>query len=261
MNIPKIIEEYIRNKSYTQDSIGMSSAGVYLFDDIVLKIQKNGPESENEALMLQWLSGKIPVPNTIEQTCENNCSYILMSKCQGKMACDTYYMSQPKRQIQLLADALHMLWSVDISDCPCKWPLQRRLELAEENVIHNRVDMDDAQPDTFGPNAFRDPEDLLYWLKENQPEQTQCLSHGDFCLPNIFVLDNLVTGMIDLGKSGISDPWQDVALCCRSLDNNYNGMYDGVSYAGYEKQMLFDAMGIQPDQDRIRYYILLDELF
>ena len=177
------------------------------------------------------------------------------------MACDPYYMSQPKRQIELLADALNILWSVDISDCPCKWPLQRRLDLAEENVIHNRVEMDDAQPDTFGPNAFRDPEHLLGWLKENQPEQRQCLSHGDFCLPNIFLSENKITGMIDLGKSGVADPWQDIALCYRILNNNYFGAYGGSIYPGYGNRMLFDALGIQPDWERIRYYILLDELF
>lgn len=261
MNLPKKIEEYIYNRSYIQDSVGMSSAGVYLFDDMVLKIQEIGPESENEATMLKWLSGKLPVPNIIEHICENGYSHILMGKCQGKMACDPYYMSQLKRLIELLTDALNMLWSVDISDCPCEWPLQRRLELAEENVIHNRVDMDNAQPDTFGPNAFRDPEHLLGWLKENQPEQSRCLSHGDFCLPNIFLSDNIVTGMIDLGKSGVADPWQDIALCCRSLDNNYGGVYARTSYPGYGKQMLFDALGIQPDWEQIRYYILLDELF
>lgn len=261
MNLPKKIKEYIYNKSYIQDSVGMSSAGVFLFDDMVLKIQEYGYESKNEATMLKWLNGKLPVPNIIEHICENECSYILMSRCQEKMACDPYYMSQPKRQIELLADALNILWSVDISDCPCKWPLQRRLDLAEENVIHNRVEMDDPQPDTFGPNAFRDPEHLLGWLKENQPEQRQCLSHGDFCLPNIFLSDNKITGMIDLGKSGVADPWQDIALCYRSLNNNYIGAYGGSIYPGYGNRMLFDALGIQPDWERIRYYILLDELF
>ncbi len=177
------------------------------------------------------------------------------------MACDSYYMSRPKLLVELLADTLHKLWAVDISECPCKWTLQRRLELAEENVINNLVNIEDAQPDTFGPNAFRDPEQLLQWLKENQPEQGECLSHGDFCLPNIYLSDDSVTGLIDLGKTGMADPWQDIALCCRSLDNNYKGKYGKIKIEGFEETMLFDALGIQPDPERIRYYILLDELF
>lgn len=239
----------------------MSAAGVYLFDDMVLKIQSEDAESINEAEMLRWLNVKIPVSNLIEQISENGCSYILMSRCQGKMACDPYYMERPMLLVDLLVDALNGLWTVDISDCPCEWSLQRRLEIAEENVIRNLVDIDDAQPDTFGPNAFRDPEHLLQWLKDNQPEQTKSLSHGDFCLPNVFLSDSGVTGLIDLDKAGIADPWQDIALCCRSLDNNYSGRCGGVKLEGFDQRSLFDALGIRPDPERIRYYILLDELF
>lgn len=261
MNIPKKIRDCIKHKRYTQDKIGKSEAGVYLFDDFVLKIQNVSDESENEVAMLCWLNGKIPVPNIIEHIRENECSYILMNRCCGKIACDPYYMGKPKLQAELLADALQMLWSVDISDCPCNWTLKRRLKSAEENVISGRVDIDDAQPDTFGSKGFRDPEALLYWLQENQPEEKKTLCHGDFCLPNIFLSDSSVTGIIDLGRAGIADPWQDIALCCRSLNNNYDGSYDGRSYPDYNQLVLFDALGIRPDLERIRYYILLDELF
>mgnify|MGYP003287831831 CR=1 FL=1 len=133
--------------------------------------------------------------------------------------------------------------------------------MAEENVIHNLVDIADAEQDTFGPKGFRDPEALLYWLQENQPEEKETICHGDFCLPNIFLTEDGVTGMIDLGRSGVSDPWQDIALCYRSLNNNYSGIYDGKSHAGYKPEMLFDALGIPADPERIRYYILMDELF
>jgi len=121
--------------------------------------------------------------------------------------------------------------------------------------------MNDAQPDTFGNGGFRDPEELLQWLYDHKPEEQQKLSHGDFCLPNVMLHENGLSGLIDLGKAGISDPWQDIALCFRSLSNNYGGVYNGRSYPGFSSEMLFDALGISPDWDRIRYYILLDELF
>ena len=150
MTFPKKIQEYIGEKISIKDAVGKSASGVYLFDDMVLKISKIDCESANEAQMLSWLKGKIPVPNIIEHISENECSYLLMSKCKGKMACDPYYMRQPKKLVELLAEALHRLWSVDITDCPCEWLLKRRLEQAEENVALNLVDIDDAQPDTFG---------------------------------------------------------------------------------------------------------------
>ena len=261
MNLPTKIQDIINGKSGVCNNIGKSGAGVYLYGDMVLKVQKMGPEAENEPTMLRWLKDKIPVPEILEHICENEYSYVLMNKCTGNMACDAYFMMRPKLQVELLAEALHSLWEVSNDGCPSHFTLQKRLTMAEENVIHNRVDIADAEQDTFGPKGFRDPEALLYWLQENQPEEKETICHGDFCLPNIFLTEDGVTGMIDLGRSGVSDPWQDIALCYRSLNNNYSGIYDGKSHAGYKTEMLFDALGIPADPERIRYYILMDELF
>jgi kanamycin kinase/aminoglycoside 3'-phosphotransferase-3 len=136
------------------------------------------------------------------------------------MACDSHFMANPKYQTQLLARALQLLWSVEIADCPCKWPLQKLLDVAEDNVINHRVDTENAQPDTFGPKGFSNPEKLLEWLKDNQPEQHSVLSHGDFCLPNILVKDDMVVGFIDLEAAGVGDIWCDYAWCIWSLEYN-----------------------------------------
>ncbi len=261
MTLPNIISKYIARKSFQTDSIGKSTAGVYVFEDMVLKMQPISEESENELQMMRWLNGKISVPNVIEHICENGYSYLLMTKCAGHMSCAEQYMTNPAKQTELLAEVMHQLWSIPTEDCPRHWPLEKRLCQAADNVSSGNVDVAGAQPNTFGSNGFKNPEHLLKWLIDNKPKETQVISHGDFCLPNIFVSDTGLTGLIDLGKAGIADKWQDIALCYRSLSNNYSGVYDGVKYAGFNDQMLFDALGIEPDWDRIRYYILLDELF
>ena len=61
--------------------------------------------------------------------------------------------------------------------------------------------------------------------------------HGDFCLPNIFADDSGLTGLIDLGRAGVADKWQDIAICYRSLSNNYSGKYNGIKYSGYQNEM------------------------
>ena len=226
MCIPNIINKYIAHQDFLADSIGRSNAGVYLFEDLVLKIQPISEESENEWIMLGWLKGKIPVPNVIEHICENGYSYILMTKCAGQMTCAERYMTDPMKQTELLAGALHRLWSIPAENCPCHWPLEKRLQQAANNIAAGKVDIYDAQPGTFGSNSFRDPEALLQWLVDNKPKEASTMSHGDFCLPNVFVDDSGLTGLIDLGKAGTADPWQDIALCLRSLSNNYNGVYD-----------------------------------
>lgn len=110
MNLPTKIQDIINGKSGVCNNIGKSGAGVYLYGDMVLKVQKMGPEAENEVTMLRWLKDKIPVPEILEHICENEYSYVLMNKCTGNMACDAYFMMRPKLQVELLAEALHSLW-------------------------------------------------------------------------------------------------------------------------------------------------------
>ena len=70
-----------------------------------------------------------------------------------------------------------------------------------------------------------------------------------------------ISGFIDLGDMGVGDKWRDIALCYRSLKWNAEGAYGGKVYPGIRAEMLFDALGIAPDEDKVQYYILLDELF
>ena len=67
-----------------------------------------------------------------------------------------------------------------------------------------------------------------------------------------------MSGFIDLGDSGVADKWRDLALCFRSLRHNTDGTYGHV-VPGLRAEKLFDHLGIAPDWDKLRYYILLDE--
>ncbi len=127
-------------------------------------------------------------------------------------------------------------------------------------VENDMVDVDDAEPETYGEGEFKDPYELLSWLETNRPEEELVFSHGDLCLPNIFFQDGKLSGLIDIGNAGVCDKWQDLALCYRSLKHNANGSYAKV-YPGINEDELFKLLGIEPDNEKLRYYILLDELF
>ena len=47
------------------------------------------------------------------------------------------------------------------------------------------------------------------------------LVHGDFCLPNVLVTDGVLTGLIDVGQTGLGDPRQDLAAGVWSLQYNF----------------------------------------
>lgn len=260
MHIPDSINKYINNKRYMTDSIGASDSQVLCFDDMVLKIEKESQESETHVKMLRWLEGKLPVSKVIAHEKVNGISYLLTTRAEGEMVCSQPLLSDPKEVTRLMAEALKMLWSIDITDCPVNYGLDNKLKLAQYYVENGLCDVENTEPETFGEGGFKDPADLLCWLEDNRPEEDYVLSHGDCCLPNIFAKDGKISAFIDLGRSGTADRYQDIALCYRSLIHNYDGSY-GYKYEGYDPNQLFDYLGIEPDMEKIRYYILLDELF
>ncbi len=260
-DLPDTIKSLIGEEEYKLDEMGMSDSTVILFLDKVLKIQTINQESENEHNVMAWLQNKLPVPKILGFTRDEKRNYLLMTKVPGKMACDSKYLNNPEHLITLLTNALRMLWELDISNCPYNNNLDKKLPMARYNVENNLVDIDNAEKNTFGENGFKNPKHLLEWLYNNKPEEELVFTHGDFCLPNIFFSDNEVTGFIDLGRAGIADKWQDIALCYRSLLHNFDGKYNGIQYQGFYPEMLFEKLGIDPDWDKIMYYILLDELF
>lgn len=262
MNVlPESINDLIKGKEYRTEDIGMSDAKIMIFDDSVLKIEKIDPQNDVTVKVMRWLEGKLPVPKVLCYEKDSEYQYLLMSRITGKMSCDNEYMSDPETLTKVLTEAIKMLWSVDVSDCPRIRDVDTELKEARYRVENNLVDIDNAEPSTFAESGFKDPEELLRWLEENKPEFEPVFSHGDLCLPNIFIENDKVSGFIDLGAGGVGDKWRDIALCYRSLRWNAEGAYGGKVYPDIRSQRLFDALGIEPDMDKIRYYILLDELF
>jgi kanamycin kinase/aminoglycoside 3'-phosphotransferase-3 len=233
-----------------------------LFEKIVLKIEKINRYSEHEIKLLDWLDGKLPVPKIIETDKQDGYSFLLMSKLPGEMSCSDNSLRNIENTVKALANGLKMLWSVDISNCPCSNTVANKLIQAKYNIENNLVDMDDFNPETFTTEGFSDVPDLFDFLDSNRPKEDLVFSHGDFCLPNVFVSGGELTGFLDWGNGGVADRWQDIALCVRSFRRNYMEWrkYGEDEYLKY-KTLLFQELGIEPDEEKIRYYILLDELF
>lgn len=257
--LPEGLKELISGKKFVQESIGMSGGRVYISEDSVLKIESDTRSSSATAEIMKWLEGRLPAPRVLYHEILEGESFLLMSRIGGKMACDSYYMERPRLLIPLLAKALKMLWAVDISDCPRCRGLDEELSEAEYRVKHGMVDIENTEPETFGEGGFKDPEELLEWLKSHKPTYEPVLSHGDLCLPNIFFEGEAVGGYIDLGDTGVGDKWRDIALCYRSLKHNSDGAYGNIY--DIDPDMLFEELGIEKNEEKLRYYTLLDELF
>ena len=260
--IPPRIENKIAGLSWSADTIGMSGSTILLSNDMVLKIEKVNRSSENEKKLLAWLDRKLPVPKIIEEAIQDEYSFLLMSRLPGEMSCSDNNIKNISETVSALALGLKKLWQIDITNCPYRNDTAEKLAQAKFNIENDLVDTDDFNPETFGPAGFKDIDGLYNFLVHNRPEEDFVFSHGDFCLPNVFIKGREVTGFLDWGSAGIADKWQDIALCVRSLRYNYLD-YPGYTEADFEyyKKQLFNELGMEPDEEKIRYYILLDELF
>lgn len=227
IQIPSKIKTMIDKKPFTIDDIGMSGNQVLIFDNMVLKIEDSSTSMAEQVQMMQWLEGKIPIPHVLAYEVLNGKSFLLMSRIDGKMSCDIYYLEHPHVLLKALASGLKMLWEVDVRECPRIRNLDAELKEARMRVENDLVDMDNVEPTTFGLGGFKNPKHLLEWLETNQPTFEPVLSHGDYCLPNIFLENAQIKGFIDLGNVGVGDKWRDIALCYRSLKHNFDGTYGG----------------------------------
>lgn len=261
LKVPTKIQQLIGDMPYFIETIGMSNSQILCFDEVVLKVEKENEESDNEHRMMEWLIDKLPVPRIVSFDREEGVNYLLMSRIQGNMACSPKLLANPSELVKVLVDGLKMFWDVDVAECPNNNSIDNKLRMAETRVSLGLCDVEHAEPTTYGRNGFKNPENLLQWLKDNRPEEEFVLSHGDYCLPNIFIKDGQISGFIDLGRVGIADPYQDIALCYRSLQRNYDGTYGGRVYKGFDPKILFDELNLKADWDKIRFFTLLDELF
>ncbi|MBR4992593.1 MAG: hypothetical protein IKY86_06340, partial [Clostridia bacterium] len=92
VSFPAVIRQIIGDLPFTENTIGMSGAGVLMFDDMVLKMAPADQNAAREIRMMDWLQDRLPVPKVVHTTVENRTSYLLMSRLQGEMACDECYM-------------------------------------------------------------------------------------------------------------------------------------------------------------------------
>ncbi len=258
LNIPQKIKDLIRNQSYEIDNIGHSGSTVLTFDDMVLKIEPHTSNIDDSVETMRWMAERVPVPQVLRYEVVDEKSHLLMSKVEGKMSCDPYYMEHPDEMVGLLAEGLKMLWSTDIRGCRQSWSLEGDMEKVRESLDREW----EPGKTVVSPNGevLESPEEVMAWLEENKPEVELALSHGDYCLPNVFLKDGKVSGFIDLGASGVADKYLDIADCYWSLKHNFNGFFGGKVYEEFDPKLLFEKLGPEIDVKKVQYILFIYHL-
>lgn len=255
-SVPKKLERIITGYTWQQVTIGHSEASTFLLKkenhSLYLKTQAiNAIEPlQIEQEKMEWLQGKLAVPEVLYYGEDDKKEYLLMTEIKGIDASDSSHNTNLPHVIKLLAKGLREIHSISVEHCPFQRTLAVTIQEARERVNKDLVNLEDLDEERKGNNA----EELFQELLEKRPkEEDLVFTHGDYCLPNIILHHNEVSGFIDLGRAGVADRYQDIALAVRSIAYNFGDQLISLFLKEY---------GIEEvDEEKIDFYQLLDEFF
>lgn len=254
--VPFFLEEYVRDSRFVVVTEGMSGAKVWRVEQNGLPLyylkagsQVVGTEIRAEAERLAWIGDRFPAPQVIVFGEEAETAYLLTAALKGVLLQDVLSHHQSLTIVKQVGHLLRDLHRIPSGDCPFDMRLQQRLAFVRSRIEHGLVDANDFDEERQGVDVFVLWEELL----EKRPVvEDIVVTYGDFTPANILVnpetLD--VAGVIDWGKAGVADCYQDIALMLRELEPSFQTAF----IEGYGDGQLLD-------KERIHYYQLLDEFF
>lgn len=89
-NLPESIRNLTEGKPFETNDFGKSGSLVRIYDDFVLKVEKERPQIAKMVEVMRWLEGKLPAPKVLATEVKDGYRYLLMSKVRGRMALDEY---------------------------------------------------------------------------------------------------------------------------------------------------------------------------
>lgn len=151
--------------------------------------------------------------------------------------------------VDAVADYLRRLHEIPATAAPFRGDHHSRLVVARQRIDAGTVDVDDFDEEREGWTADQVWNELQHLLPLTEHS---VVTHGDFSLDNILLVDGVVAGCIDVGRAGLADPYQDLAILWNCLRE----------FGSALQARLFTSYGIDlPDERRLQFHLLLDELF
>jgi kanamycin kinase/aminoglycoside 3'-phosphotransferase-2 len=222
--------------------------------DQYLKIAEQRSEQDlyPEVSRLLWLRGRLPVPEVVYWGEDDTRQYLLISGVPGLVLYDDSLRDQLPALMRLYAAALHQIHAIPVEGCPFDMRLDVKIAQAAQRLKTGAVDEDNFDPerrDRTAQSAFREV------LATRPKAEDLVFTHGDYCTPNVLIDPDAMTlsGLIDWGRAGVADRYQDLALAARSIDYNFSAEWI---------KSFYDAYGLsEVDQTKVAFYKLLDEFF
>ncbi|OFA01338.1 aminoglycoside 3'-phosphotransferase [Janthinobacterium sp. HH107] len=259
--MPASLRAAVAGYRWVRDSAGESDAAVYRLQgrdgapDLFLKHGKGVAAAElaDEAARLRWLAPQLPVPAVVQfaQAADPQQAWLLTAALPGKTA---HELLEANPEIgpavaDALAAFLRRLHALPVDACPFDASPAVRLAQARQRIDAGLVDAGDFDVARQGWMA----EQVWAALQDCQPLTPDLVvTHGDFSLENILLHEEQVFGCLDVGRAGIADRYQDLAIAWRAL-----GQLDPALQQRFVEQ--YGLLDI--DQGKLAFHLLLDELF
>jgi aminoglycoside 3'-phosphotransferase-1 len=260
MKLPSAsLEAALAGYAVERDTVGESGGAVYRLHgkagapDLFLKYGEGAHADDigDEMARLRWLGGHLPAPAVLHFTRTPDEAWLLMTAVEGKTA---YRILEeyPERRIEVvsaLARFLRRIHAIPANECPFNSDHAYRLAHARARIDAGEVDEDDFDEEREGWTAEQ-VWDAMQALLPFAPDPV--VTHGDYSLDNLLVEDGEVVGSIDVGRLGIADRYQDLAIAWNCL---------GEFGASLQERFL-EQYGLQEvDRSKLQFHLLLDELF
>ncbi len=257
--IPTALQASLADAIFEEIREGRSGTSVFRLEsrgqpDRYLKIAERSSEQDlyAEVSRLLWLHGRLPVPDVIYWAEDDRRQYLLISAVPGLVLYDESLRDQLPTLMRLYAAALHRIHAIPVETCPFDARLDVKIDEASRRLREGLIDVSNFDPERQGRSA----QSLFRELIATRPTDADLVfTHGDYCTPNVLIDPDTLTisGLIDWGRAGVADRYQDLALAARSIEYNFGAEWIAP---------FFDAYGIDSvDQAKVSFYKLLDEFF
>lgn len=255
--VPAGLAPLVAGRAWFRDQVGESGCAVYRLartgeNDLYLKMAGAETLSDlvDEMARLRWLGGYLPVPPLHSFGLEAGGGWMLTGRLPGRTAYQLLEEDPAAAPVlaESLAGFLRRLHAIPVERCPFNADHALRLAAAKDRMDAGLVEEDDFDEARLGKSA----EDVWDEMLAAMPAAfDRVVTHGDFSLDNLLVLDGAVIGCIDLGRVGIADPWQDLAILWHSL----------AEFGEDAAAAMLQAYGIALDPARLDFHLRLDEFF
>ena len=234
---------------------GRSGALVAAAGDVFVKfapkeLQDNIDLLSREIAVAHWLDGRVPTAPLLWSGAFDGGLALVTGRAPGE-AVSHVSPDQAPAALTATLQALAALHALDPAGCPFDMSLDARFALAERHVADGLVDEDDFDDERAGWTAVQ----ALDHARATRPASERLvLTHGDASLPNFVWTPGRPVALLDLGRFGLADPWQDLALFLRSAKFNF----PGLDAAALLREVYPLA---QVDEAACAFYRLMDEFF